>query len=330
MKAFEYANPATEAQAVELLGTKWGETEVLAGGTDLLALMKDFVVTPRRVVNIKNIPSLHTLRRDAQGLVLGATTTIDELLVSDSLSGYDAVRQAAEGMPSMQVRALATVGGDLCQRPRCWYFRAGNGLLAMRDGRSLVADGDNRHHAILGNSGAALFVSPSVLAPALIALEAEVRIIGPGPDDEQRVPLEYFYLAPKQEGQRETVLLPNQIVTHVVVPPAEGLQSATYQVRQLAGDWPLVSAAAALRIEGGVVRDARIVMGQVAPTPWTSYEAARELVGRPVSQATAQAAGDAAVATADALSRNAHKIQMARAAVKRAVLRAVGLLEGGL
>ena len=330
MKAFEYANPATEAQALELLGAKWGETEVLAGGTDLISLMKEFVVTPRRLVNVKNIPSMKTVRRDADELVLGATTTIDELLASDALAGYDGARQAAEGVPSMQARSLATVGGDLCQRPRCWYFRSGYGLLALRNGRSLVADGDNRYHAILGNSGPAMFVSPSVLAPALIALGAEARIIGPGPEDEQMVPLEYFYVTPKQEGRRETVLLPNQILTHVVVPSAEGVSSATYQVRQLAGDWPSVSAAAALRIERGVVTDAQIVLGQVAPTPWVSTDAARAIVGQRVTETTAQAAGEAAVAQAVPLSRNGYRVRMAQASVKRAVLRAVGLLEGGL
>lgn len=330
MKAFEYANPATEAQAVELLGSRWGETEVLAGGTDLVGLMKDFVVNPKLLVNIKNIPSMRRVGSDAEGLVLGATATVDELLESEVLADYPAIRQAAEGLPSMQARSMATVGGDLCQRPRCWYFRSGSGLLALRDGRSLVADGDNRYHAILGNSGPAMFVSPSVLAPALIALGAEARIVGPGPEDEQSVPLEYFFVTPKEEGQRETVLLPNQILTHVVVPPAKGVSSGTYQVRQLQGEWPTVSAAAALRIEGGVVTDARIVLGQVAPTPWLSYDAARELVGKPVTEATAQAAGEAAMAQAVPLSRNGYKIRMAQTSVKRAVLRAVGQLEGGL
>ena len=175
-----------------------------------------------------------------------------------------------------------------------------------------------------------MFVSPSVLAPALIALGAEARIVGPGPEDEQMVPLEYFFVTPKEEGQRETVLLPNQILTHVVVPPAEGVSCGTYQVRQLQGEWPTVSAAAALRIEGGVVTDARIVLGQVAPTPWLSHDAARELVGKPVTETTAQAAGEAAMAQAVPLSRNGYKIRMAQASVKRAVLRAVGQLEGGL
>lgn len=330
MKAFQYASPATEAQALGLLGSRWGQSEVLAGGTDLLSLLKSYVTTPDLVVDISRVESIRTIGRGSDGLAMGAMVTLDELLASPDLAEHSAVVQAAESVASAQIRARATVGGDLCQRPRCWYFRTGYGLLAMQNGESLVVEGDNRYHAILGNGGPALFVSPSTLAPALIALGAEVRIVGPGADDEQTVPLKYFYVTPKREDQRETVLLPNQLVTHVLLPPADGVASGSYHVKQLAADWPVVSAAASLRTEGGVVREARVVLGQVAPTPWVADEAARQLVGRPVTVATAAAAGDAAVARAVPLSRNGYKVQMARAAVKRAVLRAAGLLEGGV
>jgi xanthine dehydrogenase YagS FAD-binding subunit len=328
MKAFAYARPTTESEAVALLSPEWGRTELLAGGTDLLSLMDERISTPELVVDIKGIAGLHALEQHIDGLLIGALATLDDLLESDLLAAYPSLTQAAEGVAAMQIRSRGTVGGELCQRPRCWYYRHGYGLLGLDGGRSLPAEGDNRYHA---NRGPAMFVSPSRLAPALIALGASARIVGPGPDQVDVVPLEYFFVTPRAEGQRENVLQPNQILTHVLVPPADGVRNATYEVLQMQGlDWPLASAAAALRIRGGVVREAQVVLGHVAPTPWVSSEAARALLGKPVTEETAAAAGQAAVARATPLSRNGYKVQLARTAVKRAVLRAAGLPEGGL
>ena len=141
--------------------------------------------------------------------------------------------QAIRGINSLQLQAQGTLGGELCQRPRCWYFRDGDGLLADR-GR-MVDEGDNRYHAIFGNAGPAKFVCPSRLAPALIALGASVRVIGPEPDDETVMPLEHLFRTPKDERQREHELEPNQIVPHILLPPADGRQSASYEVRHGAG-----------------------------------------------------------------------------------------------
>ena len=328
MKAFEYAAPRDEAEVVGLLASQWGTTEVLAGGTDLIGLMKKMVVTPERLVNIKEIASLRGITADSQGVTIGATTTLDEVLESRELDDYPAVKQAIRGINSMQLQAQGTIGGELCQRPACWYFRHGHGLLA--GGGRLVAEGANRYHAIFGNAGPAKFVNASRIAPALIALDARLRVIGPGEDEETLLPLEFFYRTPRDESQRENVLLPNQLVTHIVLPPADGLQSATYEVRHGEGpDSPLAAAAAALRIEGGVVREAQIVLGHVAPTPWVSREAVQAIVGRPVHADTAQAAGEAALASATPLSDNGYKVQLARVAVKRAILLAAGLETGG-
>lgn len=328
MKAFEYAAPREEAEALGLLASQWGQAEVLAGGADLVGLMKRMVVTPERVVNIKEIPSLRGIAVDSQGATIGATTTLEEVLDAQELDAYPAIKQVIAGLGSMQLQSQGTVGGELCQRPGCWYFRSGQGLLAQ--GGRLVAEGANRYHAILGNSGPAKFVNASRLAPALIALNAQVRVIGPAEDEETLMPLEFFYRTPRDENQRENVLAPNQLLTHVVLPPAEGLLSATYEVRHGEGpDYPLAAASAALRIEGGLVREAQIVLGQVAPTPWIAREAVRAIVGRPVNAETALAAGDAAVASATPLSGNAYKVQLARVAVKRAILLAAGLETGG-
>lgn len=328
MKAFDYVAPDHEAEALEMLSVESGQCEILAGGTDLIGLMKQMIVTPDRVVNIMEIASLKGISADSAGVTIGATTTLDELLAAPELDDFPAIKQAIRGINSMQLQNQGTIGGELCQRPRCWYFRNGLGLLGHA-GR-LAAEGDNRFHAIFGNSGPAKFVHASRLAPALIALEARVRIIGPGDADEMLVPLETFFRTPRHEGQREHMLAPNQLLTHVLLPAAEGKGNATYEVRHGEGpDYPLVSAAAALRFSGPVVSEANIVLGHVAPTPWYSLDAAKAIIGRVVNVETARAAGEAAVASATPLSDNAYKVQLARTAVQRAILLAAGLETGG-
>lgn len=328
MRGFEYASATTKEQAVGLLGNSWDDSAVLAGGTDLISLMKDDVVHPKRLVNIKEIKDLHGIRlvqplrsKPEKLLALGSLTTVQELLDTPQVrAGYRALVQATEGITSPQIRAMGTVGGELCQRPRCWYYRAGYGLLATdASGESLVPTGENRYHAILGNAGPAYFVSPSSLAPALIAYDA--RLVVFGPNGARDVTAEQFFMIPKSEGEREHDLKPNEILTLIMLPSAAGVKAATYEVRQKeALDWPLATASVALKMTGDKVSAARVVLGHVAPTPWRSPEAEAALVGKTISEATADAAGEAAVSKAKALSGNGYKIQLARVAVKRAIL----------
>jgi xanthine dehydrogenase YagS FAD-binding subunit len=324
MRAFEYASPTTKEQAVALLGTRWGEREILAGGTDLLSLMKDFVTEPRRLVNIKEIKELEGITYDAaKGLRIGALATFEELMGNEIIrKEYASLFQAASGVTSPQIRNAGTVGGDLCQRPRCWYFRCGMGLLAQdAAGKSLVLQGENKYHAILGNNGPAYFVNPSSLAPALIALGARVRIFGV--KGSREVALDKFFQSPATSDEREYALKSNEIVSEILVPPAAGVRNATYEVRQReALDWPLAAAAVALKMEGNKVASARVVLGHVAPVPWPSAEAGKLLAGKAISAKLAEAAGAAAVAGAKNLGQNGYKIQLAKVAVKRALLRA--------
>lgn len=327
MQAFEYVSPTSIEDAVRSLGNTWGETEVLAGGTDLLSLMKDNVSTPKRVVSLKQIKELRGIEFKAgEGLRLGAMATLDELLESpDVRQNYSALVQAVQGVSSPQIQSMGTVGGDLCQRPRCWYFRLGYGLLARQNGKALVPDGDNRYHAILGNSGPAYFVNASSLAPILIALGARVRIQGPKASRE--LALDRFFVTPTSDDQREYVLKSNEILTEISVPDPRGAKMAVYEVRQKeALDWPLAAAAVVLRTDGRTVKSARVVLGHVAPVPWPSREAEQALAGKTVSEQVAAQAGNAAVRKATPLSKNGYKVQLARVAVKRAILRAA---EGG-
>jgi xanthine dehydrogenase YagS FAD-binding subunit len=329
VRAFEYVRPGSRQQAAELLGATWGDTEILAGGSDLLALMKDDVVHPRRLVDIKEIPELRAIRAAGAGLSVGALVTLAELEDDPRVrQKYPALAQALDDAASPQIRNVATLGGNLCQRPRCWYFRGGHGLLAQgSSGESLVLKGDNRYHAILGNEGPAYFVSPSTIAPVLVAYGAKVRLFGPR--GERELPLERFFRAPRSEEEREHDLAPNEMVTEVVLPSAEGTRSANYEVRQKeAFVWPYATAAVVLRMSGSAAQSARIVLGHVAPVPWISREAEQAVTGKPLDEGTAAAAGRAAVASARPLSRNRHKVQLARVAVERALLAARGASRG--
>ena len=323
MRPFEYVSPNTRAQAISLLGPSWSNAEILAGGTDLLSLMKDDVVAPKRLINIKEIHDLHGVSSNAQGFHIGALTTLGDLADDARLrQSYPALAEALLEAASPQIRNQATLGGNLCQRPRCWYFRNGFGLLPKdQAGKELVAEGENRYHAILGNDGPAKFVSPSTVAPILIAYGAKIRL--EGPKGKRELPLEKFFVIPKNEGEREHDLRPNEIVTEVVIPPAPDVRAAHYEIRHKEiFDWPLAVAGVALKMRGSNVQSARIVMGYVAPVPWPSPEAEQALVGQSINKDTAMRAADAALANAKPLNHNAYKVQLARVALKRAIFKA--------
>jgi len=323
MKSFSYAAPKTVKEAVALLDDSWGHTEVLAGGTDLVTSLKQHITEPERVVSLKNIKELKGIRSKGNSVQIGATTTLTELIEHrDVVQHFPALITAAQGVNSPQLLNAGTVGGDLCQRPRCWFFRNGHGLLGMQGDTSLVREGDNRYHAIFGNGGPALFVSPSSLGPALIALGAQITVAGPG-GKTRTVPAPEFFRTPKTVTERETALRPNEILTEIAI-PIKGLKNATYEIRHRNGmDWPYVTASVALSLKGREIGDAQVVLGQVAPVPWRSPAAAQALNRGTADEGTAAKGGEAAAEGAKPLSGNAYKTQMVKAAVKRAVLAAI-------
>lgn len=329
MQAFEHASPKTIKAATNLLDSEWGRTEVIAGGTDLISLMKDLsgrTALPARLVSLKQISELRGIQfSSGKGLRIGSMTTVQQLMDNaDVKRSYPALITAADGIRSQQLRAMGTIGGDLLQRPRCWYYRGGYGLLAMDNGKPLVPDGDNRYHAILGNSGPAYFVSPSSFAPVLVALGAKVKLAGP--DGSRELDVEKLFLTPGKEGEREHALKPNEVLTEITVPHHNMAKMALHEVRQKeALDWPLAAAAVVLHMNGATVNAARVVMGHVAPVPWPSPEAEETLKGKAVSEEVADDAGKAAASKATPLSMNKYKVQLARVAVKRAILSAAGI-----
>ncbi len=323
MENFEYIAPMTVDNAVKALGSEWGQAEALYGGTDTVSLLKERIATPSRVVSLKNVGSLKGISRARGAITIGSMTPLSEVASHSNIAkSYPALVQAIEGIHSIQHQAMSTIASDLLQRPRCWYFRNGFGLLAQSKGKSLVPNGENQYHAILGNKGPAYFVSASLLAPALIAVGAKATVIGP--EGSRQVAVDDLFQIPSSANQRETTLKPNEVISKITLPRTRA-DSATYEVyqRQLF-DWPLSAASVALTMRGKRVRDAVVVLGHVAPKPWRSSEAENALEGKTISEAVAAEAGKAAVASATPLSKNKHKVQLASVAVKRAILRAAG------
>jgi xanthine dehydrogenase YagS FAD-binding subunit len=323
MRAFEYAGPTSLDDALKLLGGS-DSAAALSGGTDLIGRMKDDMASPARIVYLKDIKCLSGIAWDPKiGLTIGAGTTLADLINHAGIREHlPALRQATLEVGTPQIRNMATVGGNLLQRPRCWYFRNGFGLLALKDGKSLVRDGDNRYHAIFLTDGPALYVNPSSLAVPLVALGASATV--QGARGVRVMPVEDLYQVPKKDADRELTLAPGELLVNVIVPPGAG-KNATYEVRQKrAHDWPLVMASVNLVLSGDTVSKARVVIYGVAPIPWRSEAAEKAVTGKAVTADTATVAAAAAVEGARPLSMNAYKVTLTRTVVKRALLTAVG------
>ena len=263
--------------------TALAKSEILAGGTDLVTSLKQGIVSPKRVVSLKAIPKLKGIEaRGRRTIRIGAMTPLVDMLEHAKIrKSFPSITQAIEGIGSPQIIAMGTIGGDLCQRPRCWYYRQGFGLFGQLDGKSLIPDGDNRYHAIFGNEGPAYFVSASSLGPPLIALGATLEYRRPEGHERKRSRWRSSSACRKSADERETVLAPNEIITRISI-PVRRLSNATYEVRQRQGlDWPLVTASVAFPRNGGAqAGKAEVVLGHVAPKPWRVPEAAALLDGK--------------------------------------------------
>jgi xanthine dehydrogenase YagS FAD-binding subunit len=324
VKSFAYVNAANEKEAIAALGPDRGKFLPLAGGMDLLALMKDYIAQPDRLVNVKNLDKTITKASDG-GLRIGSAVTIADLAVhADVARLYPAIVHAAEEVGTPQIRNAGTVGGNLNQRPRCWYYRNEEFDCLKKGGsRCFAVDGENQYHAIFGD-GPCHIIHPSSLAVPAMALGAKFRVVGPG--GEREIAAEQYFVMPDKNLFGETVLQPNELLTHVILPAPGSSKSATYEVRyKQSHDWPLGAASAVLDMNGTTVRGARIVMGAVAPIPWRVQSAERALVGKAVTEQTAMAAADAAIQGAKPMTQNAYKVQIARTAVKRAIMKAAGM-----
>ncbi len=321
MKAFSHKNATSVREAVSLLVQNPGQALPVAGGSDLLEEMKDRIQTAELLVNLKTIPGLDKIEQKGDGVSIGALVTISDLAENALVrSHFPVLVEAADVIASLQIRNVGTVGGNLCQRPRCWYYRGPFQCLRKGGDVCYAAQGENRYHAILGG-GPSYIVHPSDLAPALMALDAKVRIAGSS--GEHVLPLEQFFVLPAVNLQRENILKPGEILTEVVVPlPTPGTRSTYWkQMERDAWDFALASVAAVVRQRDGKVQHARVVLGGVAPIPWRSREAEAALLGKPLDAASAALAADKALEQARPLRDNAYKVDLARAIIRGALLR---------
>ena len=320
MKAFAYVNATNEKEAVAALtGATRGRLLPMAGGMDLLGMMKDYIVSPEKVVSIRSLDQ--TIVSGDGGLRIGAAVKIADLIDHAQVRRlYPALLTAAEGIGTPQIRNMGTVGGNIMQRPRCWYFRNEEFHCLKKGGsRCFAVEGENQYHAIFGD-GPCHIIHPSSLAVPVIAYGGRFRVAGP--NGAREIDSGQFFQMPNQNLYGESVLQPDEIITHVVL-PAPGQRSAAYEVRfKQSHDWPLASAAVNLVMSGSTVKSARIVMGAVAPIPWRVQAAERVLAGKAITEALAVEAANAALAGARPMSGNAYKIQIAKTAVKRAILAA--------
>lgn len=333
MKNFTYYQPATVAQAVGLLDAKWGGTELLAGGTDLLDLQKEYIAQPDKVISLTGIKELGGIElspgggsKDYAGSVrIGAGVKLADIAADAHVrKHFPALAEAAGLVGGPQIRNMGSLGGNLCQRNRCWYFRDEHVKCLLKGGDECFAiEGENQYHACFTKDYKCVMVSPSTLAPALIALGASANV--QGPKDKRAVAVDKLFRAPVNSDQRETTLAPNELVLDVTVPIFSSAKNASYEVRQKQSyDWPLVQAAVCFRVEGGKAANVKIVLGHVAPVPLVMDAAAKEVEGKEVTEAVATAAGKAATKDAKPLSQNAYKVKLIEVAVKRALLTAAG------
>jgi xanthine dehydrogenase YagS FAD-binding subunit len=326
MKNFTYFQPQTVQQAVGLLDAKWGGTEMLAGGTDLLDLQKEYIAQPDKVVSLTGIKELAGIKVDTAKATIGAGTKLADIAGSaDIKKHFPGLAEAALLIGGPQIRNMGTLGGNLCQRNRCWYFRDEHVKCLLKGGdRCFALDGENQYHACFTQGYKCVIVSPSTLAPVLIALGAAAHVEGPK-GEKKTIEVSKFFQAPTGPDQREHVLSANQVVSSVDVPVA-GLKNASYEVRHKQSyDWPLVQAAVAFKYDGGKASGVKIVLGHVAPVPLIVDAAAKEVEGKEVTDAVATAAGKAATKDAKPLAQNGYKVKLVEVAVKRALLTAAGV-----
>lgn len=322
MKAFEYVGATSVDQAVKALTPG---SAALAGGTDLLNRMKDYVTSPERVVYLNDVKELAGISGDgASAVTILAGTRLADILASEAIkTSFPALWQTTSEVATPQIRNMASLGGNLFQHPRCWYYRSGFGLVPKTsDGKHMLREGDNRYAAVFMTDGDALYVHPSSLSVPLIALGAKATLVGP--DGERSVAVEDLYKVPTSNTDSPFTLKPGELLKSVTIPAASG-KNASYEARhKQAHDWPLVMASVRLSFDGQIVSDAQVILYGVAPVPWRSKAAEEAIKGKVVTLESARAAGEAASAGAKPLSMNGFKVPMIKTVVTRALCTSVG------
>ena len=321
MRAFTFEAPTTLAGAFALLQAHAERALPIAGGSDLLGLLKDDVVHYEHLISLAGIAELRGLRLTQDGLHIGALVTLSELEYDARLQGpYRMLAEAARGVATPEIRNQGTLGGNLCQRPRCFHYRSALIPCLKKGGATCPAIESpyQQYLSVMGGHGC-FCVHASDLAPVLMAMGGGVWIAGPA--GQRSVRLESFFAGPDHDVQRENILAPGEVITAVTVPAlSENWRGAFLKARErTAGDFPLVSVAIGFALRHGVIQQARVILGGVAPVPWRSRAAEAALEGLVPSEEVAEQAASAAFAAAQPLAHNDYKVDIGRALVARAV-----------
>ncbi|RJX25000.1 MAG: xanthine dehydrogenase family protein subunit M [Desulfurivibrio sp.] len=306
---FSYVRPASLQDAVSQLGSD--NALIHAGGTDLLGCLRDEVFPAEKLVSISGLPELRGISKTTDnGLRIGALTTIAEVAAHPLIrESYAALAQGAAAVASPQLRNQGTLGGNLCQKPRCWYYRGEFHCLRKGGNYCYAVNGENQYHCILGGKNC-FIVHPSDTAPALLAFGAVLRITGPR--GSRSVTLADFHVLPERDVTRETVLEAGEIVTEILLPPASAAMRSSYRkvrARQ-AWDFALAGVALALELEGGRVRRSRVVLSGAAPIPWRAVEVEKIITGSALESEVIHEAAVAAMTKARPLGKNGYKIPL--------------------
>jgi xanthine dehydrogenase YagS FAD-binding subunit len=321
MREFRIAQPKTVEELAALLAETKEKVAIMAGGTDLIDELKSGVAGPDIVIDIQGIEALAGVVRDKDGLRIGPMTRVAALAEDPAVArDYPILKEAALSLATPQLRNSGTVGGNLCQRPRCWYYRDPEVVCRKKGGSSCFAyRGRNKYHAIMGGSGC-FIVYPSDLAPALISLGAKVTV-GSARSD-KAMPLEDFYKPPSVDVAKENVLAKDEFLKDIRIPAPKPGQKGTYIKLKERGTWDFAVASAAVTgvVGGGAFSEISIIAGGLAPIPWRMKTAEDLLRGKPVTEALVRQAADEALKAATPLAENAYKKDLAAVAIRRAVL----------
>jgi xanthine dehydrogenase YagS FAD-binding subunit len=323
MKTFTNLSPRDLTQAAKMMQQAHaaGRSAAMAGGgSDLLGMIKERLVTPDVLVHLKTIKGLDQVTSEAGGARIGGLITLDALANHPLIRRqYAVLAEAAESVATPQIRNVGTLAGNICQRPWCWYFRNGFPCYKAGGNQCFSITGENQFHAILGG-GPSFIVHPSDTATALVALDAKFRVRGPS--GEREVPAAEFFVLPRRDAARENVLANDEVLAEVLAPaPRSGVRSMYHKVLDReAWTHAVVSAAIVLEMDQEVCRSARIVLGGVAPIPWRTPDAERLLVGQKITPELAAKAAEAALAGAEPLGNNAYKVPLTKTVVRRTIL----------
>lgn len=325
MKNFAYIKTSTINEAVESLGKSWDESVIKAGGTDLLGELKGGIISPEKVVNIQNIKGLDYIKQTSDGgLSIGALTTITSIAESPLVKEkFPVVYQSASKVASPQLRNMGTIGGNLCQRPRCWYYRNSSILCLKKGGSQCYAfSGENKFHCIFGG-GPCFIVHPSDMAVALVSCDAKVKIHNK--KGKRELELEKFYVLPKENLKRENVLEPDEIVTEIIIPPVKSNTKSIYIKQGIRETWDfaLCSVAVSMSLSASKCNDVRIVLGGAAPKPWRTIKAETELKGKVITEKVSESIAKLAVDGAQTLRDNKYKVDLFQNIIKMAILNIV-------